>query len=216
MNKQALVALSAVIMLLAFVVGSMLFRAERADELSTLAEDSSSTLAPAHAMTLGPDDARVQIVEFFDPACETCATFYKPVKELMAMHPGRIQLVHRYLPLHPGSDQVVKMLEASRKQGKYWEALEIMFASQKLWASHHAPQPERLWDLLPQVGVDVKQVQANMGDFTLDGLIHQEMADAATLGIRKTPGFLVNGKPLPSFGFPQLQALVEAEIAANY
>ncbi len=32
----------------------------------------------------------------------------------------------------------------------------------------------------------------------------------------KTPSFFVNGKPLPSFGYQQLQSLVEAEVSANY
>ena len=47
-------------------------------------------------------------------------------------------------------------------------------------------------------------------------IVRQDMADAKTLGVRRTPTFFVNGKPLPSFGLPQLQTLVEAEIATNY
>ena len=44
----------------------------------------------------------------------------------------------------------------------------------------------------------------------------QDLADAKTLNVRKTPGFFVNGKPLHSFGYNQLQELVEAEIKDNY
>jgi hypothetical protein len=42
------------------------------------------------------------------------------------------------------------------------------------------------------------------------------MADAKTLNVRKTPGFFVNGRPLPSFGYTQLREVVESEIIANY
>jgi protein-disulfide isomerase len=42
------------------------------------------------------------------------------------------------------------------------------------------------------------------------------MADARSLKVTKTPGFFVNGKPLVSFGYDQLQALIEAELRANY
>jgi len=42
------------------------------------------------------------------------------------------------------------------------------------------------------------------------------LADADTLKVMKTPEFFVNGKPLPSFGFEQLQALVQAELASAY
>ena len=216
MKKQTLVPIAAFALILAFALGAAMYDGREAERIGTIAQESSSTLAPAHAMTLGAADARVEIVEFFDPACETCAVFHTPVKQLMAQHPGRVRLVLRYAPFHPGSADVVKILEASRKQGRYWQTLELLFGSQQIWASHHEPRPDLIWGLLPRAGVDVEQLRADIGDFTLDALIDQDLADAATLGIRQTPGFLVNGKPLPSFGFAQLQSLVEAEIAANY
>ena len=37
-----------------------------------------------------------------------------------------------------------------------------------------------------------------------------------TLGVRKTPQFFVNGKPLVSFGLPQLKKLVADEVALQY
>ena len=216
MNKQTIVALTGLLLVVAFAAGSSTFKTKEAERIGFLAMENASTLAPLHAQTLGPADARVYIVEFFDPACETCAMFYGPVKEIMAAHPDRIRLVLRYAPFHPGSEVMVKILEASRKQGRYWETLEIMFASQQVWASHADPQPDRIWQFLPRAGVDIAQLRVDMQDPELDALIQQDMADAATLGVRKTPGFLVNGKPLTSFGLAQLQALVESEVAANY
>ena len=47
-------------------------------------------------------------------------------------------------------------------------------------------------------------------------MIRQDVADAQTLGVRKTPSFFVNGKPLLSFGLSQLKALVNNEVAATY
>ncbi len=63
------------------------------------------------------------VVEFFDPACETCAAFKPRVKEFMVANPDRIRLVLRYPDFHNGSDQVVAVLEATRKQGEFWAAL---------------------------------------------------------------------------------------------
>ena len=48
------------------------------------------------------------------------------------------------------------------------------------------------------------------------GTIKQDLEDAKTLGVRTTPGYLVNGKPLRTFGYAQLKALVEAEINEVY
>ena len=62
----------------------------------------------------------------------------------------------------------------------------------------------------------MEEIRSDMNNPWILEIIRQDMADAKTLGVHKTPEFFVNGKPLPSFGFPQLKALVEAEIAANY
>lgn len=138
------------------------------------------------------------------------------MKNLMAANPGKIKLVSRYAPFHEGSDYVVKMLEAARKQGKYWETLELMFSTQPYWASHHKPQPQLLWRFLPKAGLDMEQLKMDMNDPEIAKIIEQDLADAKTLNVKKTPEFFVNGKPLPSFGYDQLKELVRSEIEANY
>ena len=55
-----------------------------------------------------------------------------------------------------------------------------------------------------------------MSDPAIMNIIQQDLADGKLLGADKTPSFFVNGKPLPSFGFKQLQTLVDTEVSANY
>jgi protein-disulfide isomerase len=64
--------------------------------------------------------------------------------------------------------------------------------------------------------MDISRIKADMNDPKFAALIKQDLADAKTLGVRKTPEFFVNGKPLPRFGLAHLKALVQAELAANY
>ena len=134
----------------------------------------------------------------------------------MAMHPGKIKLVIRYTPFHQGADYFVKILEAARKQGKFWETLEIMYKTQRYWASHHNPQPQRIWEFLPRAGLDLQRIKTDMNDPEIAERIRQDLADAKALDVRKTPGFFVNGKPLQQFGYKQLRDLVESEILASY
>lgn len=218
MKKQTLLAGTVITLIVAFAVAASWYRGAEAERVETLADESTNVLVPHHAMTLGPADAKVTLVEFFDPACETCALFHGPVKELLEQHPERVRLVLRYAPFHHGSEDVAKMLEAARRQGKYWEALEVMFATQRRWASHHNPQPELLWELLPAAGVelDMERMRQDAADFEIASIVQRDIEDAATLGIRKTPGFLVNGRPLTSFGLSQLKQFVAEEVAANY
>ena len=181
-----------------------------------MARENFSIFVRKHSQTLGSDDAKVYLIEFSDPACETCSAFHPFVKKLMAINPGKIKLVVRYAPFHEGSNYFVKILEAARKQGKYWETLEVMYKTQRSWASHHNPQPQLIWQFLPRAELDLDRIRKDMNDPEIAELIQQDLADAKTLNVKKTPGFFVNGKPLTSFGYKQLQELVESEIKEKY
>jgi protein-disulfide isomerase len=98
----------------------------------------------------------------------------------------------------------------------YEKTLDIMYKSQPYWASHHNPQPEKIWQFLRESGLDLKQLKADMNDPAIEKIIAQDLADAKTLNVRKTPGFFVNGRPLQTFGYQQLQGLIYSEIKANY
>ena len=134
----------------------------------------------------------------------------------MAANPGKIKLVVRYAPFHKGADDMVKILEVARKQGKYWEALEVMYKTQRYWASHHNPKPQLIWKFLPRAGIDPEKIRNDMNDPAIERLIQQDLADAKALNVRKTPGFFVNGQPLTPFGYKQLHELVESEIKEKY
>jgi protein-disulfide isomerase len=216
MKKQHIVLLSGVLLLLAFVLGGYFYKKQESDKIELMARKQAATLIREHSPTLGNHDAKVYVVEFLDPACETCSAFYPFVKDLMAAHPGKIRLIIRYAPFHDGADYFVKILEAAKRQGKYWETLEVMLQTQSSWASHHNPQPKLIWQFLPSAGLDLQKIENDMKDPEIERLIRQDLADAASLNVRKTPEFFVNGKPLPSFVYNQLKELVESEIKAHY
>ncbi len=199
-----------------FAATSFYYKNQQARMYNFMAQNNASTFVRDHSQTLGSDDAKVFLVEFMDPACETCAVFSPVVKQIMAAHPGKIKLVLRYAPFHEGADYFVKILEAAKKQGKYWETLDVMFKSQVYWTSHHVAQPEKIWQFLPKAGLNVDQIKKDMNDPAIEKIIEQDLADAKTLNVRKTPGFFVNGKPLVTFGRQQLYELIQSEINIQY
>ena len=71
-------------MVLAFVVGGYLYKNQRADKIASLALTSGPPLVRDYSQSTGPVDARVVIVEFFDPGCETCRAFAPLVHGLLA------------------------------------------------------------------------------------------------------------------------------------
>jgi protein-disulfide isomerase len=127
-------------------------------------------------------------------------------------YPSQVALVVRYATFHRNSKFAVKILEAARKQGKFWEALELLFLTQPKWASHQDPKPELIWDYLPQIDLDVAKMRSDLNDPKVDAIITQDTKDGQTLGVKGTPTFFVNGTPLLEFGPENLEILVEQEV----
>lgn len=209
MKQKNIFIASAVLLLVVFGVAAVLYKNHQADQAAQLIAQNRAVLERAHAQTFGNPNAPVHIVEFFDPACETCRDFYPLVKKMMAANPGKIKLSMRYAPLHKGSDQVVKAIEASRKQAMFQQTLETLFASQSHWVVQHVSQPQLIWDPLSGLPLDLRQLQADMESPAVAQVIAQDVADAKVLNITMTPEFFVNGKPLPSFGYEPLKKLVD-------
>jgi len=214
--KKALFIGSAVLLLLVFAVGIFLYESDRLDKSAQAAGQNLAFLAREHAPTLGLAEARVHLVEFFDPACGTCREFYPLVKDLLKANRDKIRLSLRYAPFHAGSDNVVRILEAARKQDKYWQTLETVLASQAYWAPNHKAELQYVWPQLGNLGLDLERIKRDMYAPEIDRIIAQDLADAKALGVTMTPEFFVNGRPLPEFGYAQLKKLVDAAVAKAY
>lgn len=174
---------------------------------------SQSRLIRMNSPTFGPENAPVTIVEFFDPACETCRAFYPIVKNLLAKYPEDLRLVIRYAPFHTGSDEVVKLLEAARIQGKYESVLEAVLDTQPLWADHGRPDVSIAFKVAEQVGLDLEKAIKDIELPRVQSILKQDIEDLTALQVTKTPTFFVNGKSLPSFGEQQLLTLISEELS---
>ncbi|MGZ8253451.1 MAG: DsbA family protein, partial [Burkholderiaceae bacterium] len=208
MNKKWMVFATAAAVVVAFVAGVVIFRDRSQQQVARALQSNSEALVRAHSPVYGSPTAKVTIVEFFDPACETCRAFYPLVKGMVNASFGQVRLVVRYAPLHQGSDTAVKILEAARQQGKYWEAVERTLASHAQWASHENARPDLIWSLIADTGIDIAKARSAVNSPEIDRLLQQDLADMRALKVDKTPGFFVNGTPLKEFGAAQLKSLV--------
>lgn len=218
MKKPTIIIASALVVALAFGGGAFYYKAQQAQEISALAGAEESVFVRAASPSLGAESAIVQLVEFFDPACESCRMMYPYVKSLMRANDGKVRLTLRYATFHEGSDYVVKVLEAARMQGPdmYWKSLEAILANQATWAEHGRPNPQLVWDYLGGIGLDIQKAKQDMNDARIADLLKQDAKDLATLKVNKTPSFFINGKPLKEFGPNGLRAQVENEIGSLY
>jgi protein-disulfide isomerase len=211
-NPTTLAVAAVGVMVVALVAASLMYDSQRAQTVDDGADARQVALASEQAPTLGDPGAQVHIVEFLDPACETCAVFFPMVKQWMAQVPGQIRLSVRHVAFHDGSDYPVRVLEASRNQDKYWETLEALLMSQRQWTQHHQVMPDKIGPAIAGVGLDMDQLTADMNSAEVTQRIERDKQDAIVLQVSKTPDYYVNGRPLPSFGQQQLADLIREEL----
>lgn len=216
MKRSSIVVGTVVGVLVIFVAAMFIYQNRKGQERTEAAKTSSASLVQFHSPSTGPADAKVTIVEFFDPACEACRAFYPYVKSILAENPQKVRLVLRYAAFHQGSDVVVKMLEATKTQGLYWQSLEAVLKAQPDWAEHGNPQVQRVWEILQPIGLDIDKAKRDMESPRIDAILKQDMADIATLQIKKTPTFYVNGRPLLEISPDALRAMVLQEVKGSY
>ena len=208
-----------VVVILAVLTASVIIQEDKptaAETEQAIADEFRAALASEHSPTIGDPNARVHIVEFLDPACETCAMFYPMVKNWMNEVPGKMRLSVRHVPFHRGSDYAVRVLEASREQGKYWETLEALLSSQRQWTQNHTVLQDRILPAIEGVGLDMDKLAEDMNRMDVLVRMERDQEDAKTVQVRATPEYYVNGRPLPRFGRDQLAALVREELAKAY
>lgn len=214
--KRTLFAATAVVLVVAFLVAAWWYRDQRAQRLDFLAQEQAELFVRPDSPVLGAEDARVYLVEFTDPACETCAAFGPIVKQFIDRYDGQVQLVVRWAPFHQGSSDIVRVLEAARMQGQLWETLDLLYSTQRTWTQNHRVVMDRVWPLLAETDLDLEQLRRDMGDPRITAILQQDLADARALGVQRTPGFFVNGRPLEPFGVEPLAQLIAEEVRESY
>jgi len=216
MQNKILIAIAAI---LALVAGFFYFT--NSDDVSgNLSLDASNVMLEGSAYertyspVIGAVNAPVTIVEFFDPSCEACRAFHPVVKQILGAFPDQVRLVLRYATFHQGSEEVVRMLEASRLQGVFEPVLEILLNRQSEWAIHGNPRIDKAWGFAEQVGLNVETARKAMFSDEINQILVQEKQDIKALKVSRTPTFYVNKKPLPKFGGQELFDLVRSEVEA--
>jgi protein-disulfide isomerase len=215
MNRKKIMILSSVFAIVIFAISSFAWLQYSQSNQSIRPKLAAALLERDYSPSFGPGNAKVTVVEFFDPACEACRAFYPVVKEILSKYPKDVRVVLRYTAFHEGSDEVVKILEASRLQNLFKPVLEAILTRQPEWAVHGQPKIEKAWQIAVSAGLNLARAKIDIQDPKFTALLEQEALDVQSAGIEKTPTFFVNGKSLPSFGAQQLFDLVMREVKAD-
>ena len=217
MNRRTVVLGATALGVIAFAGGAAVIRRQREAEAEATvaaappAEDT--LLIRAYSPILGPADAPVTLVEFFDPSCEACRAFHPMVNSLRQEFPDQLRVVLRYAALHQGSDEAVRILEGARRQDLFEPVLDALLEQQPVWAAHGQPRLDIAWQAAGTAGMDVEKGRAERLHPGNTAILNQEAADMAALRIVGTPTFFLESKPIPNLNFETLAAAVRSAVA---
>ena len=141
MKKEVKILLAVVVVVvIAGAVGASFYR-KSVQSVPIAPAKMAEELVRPDSPGIGPVDAKVTLVEFYDPECETCASFNPVVKDLIKEFDGKVRFVVRYATFHRNARIAAIYTEAAGEQGKYWEMQAKLFEKQKEWGEVHGAGP---------------------------------------------------------------------------
>ncbi len=158
----------------------------------------------------GPSTAKVTIVEFSDFQCPFCARVIPTLEQLRADYPNDVRILFRHnpLPFHDNAALAAEATVAAEVQGKFWEMHDKLFNDQKdldrAALELHAAE----------LGLDGKAFRAALDGHTGKANVDNDLALGGRLGVRGTPSFFINGRPV--IGAQPIEAfkkIIDDEIA---
>ena len=183
--------------------------------LPAVAQASSQTLAerlvrPDSHMT-GNLRAPLTVVEFGDFECPGCSLSEEAARQIRAQYGDRIRFVFRQFPLSKMHRQAEKAAEASEcaaEQGKFWEAVE------KLYAEQADLSVDALKRYARDLGLDPSRFNQCLDSGETVSRIKQDLADGHALKVSGTPTFFIGQKMIfRLLDFATFSQLVDQELA---
>lgn len=159
---------------------------------------------------IGPADAPVTIVEFFDYRCPYCHAAFEWVTDL-ARSRNDVRIIFKELPiLSDASMEAARASVAAMPQGRYWQFHGALMGYRGELDSAAIDRLAR------ESGIDVARMRRAMESPDITALLQDNRAHAIEYDITGTPGFIINGELVPGFNQPLLETRIrEAARAAR-
>jgi protein-disulfide isomerase len=159
----------------------------------------------------GPSAAPVTIVEFSDFQCPFCKLSAGVLKEVLRAYGDKVRLVYRDYPApnHIHAGKAAEAAQCAAAQGKFWAYHDLLFEYQQAAGSG--------WDfiqLAQQTSIDLTEFTRclNTHQYALE--VENDLRDGLSLGVRSTPTFFVNGRPLiGARSFDEFKQLIDRVLA---
>ncbi len=175
-----------------------------------IAENQDKLFNNAADFSVGPADAPVTIVEFFDYRCGYCKRSAEWAVGLPEQYDNQVRVVFKELPiLSAESEKAALAAIAAGKQDKY---IEMHMALMEL-DNKSGFGPDQIDAAAESVGIDVAKMRADMKSVDVQKAVADSKSLARTLGIDGTPNFIIGTDQIPGADTGRVEALIEAALA---
>lgn len=154
--------------------------------------------------SIGPPDAEITIVEFFDYRCGPCRGAASWVNSAPAAYDGKVRVVFKEFPiLSPESRQAALAALAAGEQGKYPQMHRALMQDRSGFKKADIDRVAK------SVGVDIEKMREDMKSPALEKVLDDTYALAQTIGANSTPTFIVNDEMFAGLDLERLERLIE-------
>ena len=151
---------------------------------------------PEGDMALGPETAKVTVVEYASASCPHCANFHVTTfKDLKKEYidTGKIRFIFREFPLNQPALAAFMIARCAPKE-KYFPLLDMFFEEQDKWLQ--APR-DGLENIAKLAGFTKESFEACLkNEAVAKGIMAVRDKGSSEFGVDSTPTFFVNGEPL--------------------
>jgi protein-disulfide isomerase len=182
------------------LLGTAVAAAFLATSLPALAQNVSvqdlSVQGPLGDVALGPETAKVTIVEYASLTCSHCAAFHKetwPELKKRYLDTGKVRFTLREFPLDPLATAGF-MLARCDGNAKYYPISDLLFEQQRNWVFTDKPL-DALRALMRQAGFSQEKFDACLRDQKLyDAVNAVKNRGVEQFNVDSTPTFFINGQ----------------------
>ena len=165
---------------------------------------------------IGPEDAKVKVVEFSDFQCPYCKTFHTTViKKILSDYGDKVLFVFKNLPLdfHTQAGNAALATECANEQGKFIVYADKLFVNQDAWGKTEGIQSFK--NYAQQIaGINIAQFNQCLDDKKYQGKIDQDKEEANSFGVSGTPAVFVNDQfKNGAIDYNTMKAAIDGELA---
>lgn len=149
--------------------------------------------------SIGPENAKITILEYSDFQCPYCAELSPIVESLAKNNSSDVRLVFRHFPI-PGHSLAMlasQAAEAAGMQGMFWEMEAVLMKDQGVWAGmDETGFKDWVVDQAKTLGMDAGQFATDLTGDLAQKRAKDALESAVAAGINQTPTLFINGVPI--------------------